>query len=80
MLSDSARKLLRILWSLGRHEPARLDFPALCRMSQRKRGVVMVALAELERAGYIEWERAAEVAKVLQAHEMDPNVWRYKYR
>ena len=79
MLSDNARKLLRVLFNSNRHDPAKMDYLELLRMSQRDLETIMDALAELQAEGYIDWDREAGAAKVLQAFERDPKYWRNKY-
>ena len=80
MLSDNARKLLRILWSLNQHNARPLDYLNLLRMSQRDMETIMDALTELQQSDYIEWDREAGVARVIYAFEPGPNNWRNKYR
>ncbi|WP_020621158.1 hypothetical protein [Paenibacillus daejeonensis] len=73
MLSDNARKLLRVLFNSNRHDPAKMDYLELLRMSQRDMETIMDALAELQQSDYIEWDRDAGVARVIYAFEPCPN-------
>ncbi|WP_020615710.1 hypothetical protein [Paenibacillus daejeonensis] len=80
MLSDHARKLLRILFNCNRHDSTKMDYLLLLQMSQRDLETIMDALTELQQADYIEWDREAGVARVIYAFEPGPNNWRNKYR
>ncbi len=65
-LNDSERKLLQILWNRNHTAAVRIDLDKLERLSGRKRAVVLAALRTLVADGYVEWDAATEVAKVLQ--------------
>jgi DNA-binding MarR family transcriptional regulator len=54
VLSDTERKLLRILWNQNGLEWFRPDLKQLCRMSQRNFGQVKAAVRGLIAQGYIE--------------------------
>ncbi len=55
-LTDTERKLLQILWNRNHAAAVRIDLDKLERLSGRKRAA----------DGYVEWDAATEVAKVLQ--------------
>jgi predicted transcriptional regulator len=54
VLSDTERKLLRIVWKLYRSDWHKPDLTTLCRLSQRTPEKVKAAVSSLIAQGYIE--------------------------
>jgi uncharacterized NAD(P)/FAD-binding protein YdhS len=70
MLSDNARKVLRILWNHHRDKWARMNIPLICKLAVRSEQQVQASMKELLDAGHIE-VREGEL-RVIQAWEDEP--------
>ncbi len=66
-MTDTERKLLRILWSLHRDQEAYINIARLQRLSGRSEGQLRVALQRLAAEEYIQYDGL--VVKVLRMPE-----------
>lgn len=65
MLSDTERKLLRILFNRNGHQNTRVPISVLARLAQREDGQIRKALERLREERFIEWEEAINAIKVV---------------
>ena len=65
MLTDTERKVLRILYNLYRHDPAEINLPALERYAQRSPVQLLEALGGLRDKGLIEWDAERGLVRVI---------------
>ncbi len=84
MLSDDARKVLLIVWSMYRSEWANYtkDIPVICRRSGRTERRARDALNELVKLGYLEHKEGHTrvlFASELQREKQMTAAWRDRY-
>lgn len=84
MLSDDARKILAIVWSMYRSEWAiyTKDIPLICQRSGRSEKRVRDALNELVKLGYLEHKEGftrALFASPLEREKHLTKAWRNRY-
>ncbi|MGO4371969.1 hypothetical protein AB4Z21_14490 [Paenibacillus sp. MCAF20] len=77
MLSDDARKVLAVLWSLNRYGEFKVDMKELRRKSQRTEPQVRDALNELYKEGYLLWDKLNGIFRLLYSSELEKRSWKY---
>lgn len=65
MLSDTERKLLRILFNRNGHQNTRVLIPELARLAQREVGQIEKALQRLQEERFIERSDTLNFVKVI---------------
>ncbi|MBO9599838.1 MAG: hypothetical protein J7559_18705 [Cohnella sp.] len=63
-LTDTERKVVRVLVALYKTKPAALDLGKVCRMTQRRPGDVLKAIRALADTGRVSWDAKTRVVQV----------------
>jgi|GEM_PF-4696046 hypothetical protein len=64
-MTDTERKLLRILFNRHGHNNVRIYIPELCRLAQREVGQIRKALEQLRDERFIEWDEMMNFVRVI---------------
>jgi len=65
MLTDTERKILRIIWNRNRADASFISIPLYARMSGRREGQVLRALTSLAEKSVIEWDPTFKRVQVI---------------